>query len=95
MRSHKAKIQVQRLNCERCAKELTKRLAQIKGVDHMHINFETSMVYFSFQDIRNVADVENLLSDHGFNPVGEPLKTKRKPLFYCNAQSSVRCVDKA
>jgi len=90
---NKAKIPVQQLNCKLCARELAKRLADIKKIDHPYVSFESSAVHFSFRDIMGVAEVENLLSDYGFNPVGERIKTKRKEEFLCNAASKKLCIN--
>ena len=93
MRLNRAIIQIQRLNCQSCAIQLASRLSLIKCVSQLQVDYKSSEVYFNFQNIKAVSDVENMLTDLGFNPVGEKIKQKRGNDFFCNDTSRSLCID--
>ncbi len=93
MKLNRANIPIQELNCHKCAVELANRLSQIKKIDYLEVNFKTSVVSFNFERANEIADVENMLADLGFNPLGEKIKQKKRNDFLCKAASEKLCIN--
>lgn len=93
MKVNRAIITIQELNCQKCAIELANRLSQVKEVSHLDVYYKSSEVCFNFQNIKGVSDVENILTDLGFNPLGEHVKEKKENGFFCRDASKKLCID--
>lgn len=93
MNTHRAIIPIQELNCQNCAIKLVDKLSQIKYINELQIDYKSSEVYFNFKNISSVSEVENMLSEYGFNPVGEKIKQKREEGFFCKDASENFCVN--
>ena len=93
MKMNRANIPIQELNCKRCAIELEDRLSQIKKINYLEVNFKTSVVSFNFERANEIAAVENMLADLGFNPVGEKVNKEKGEDFFCKATSEKLCIN--
>lgn len=93
MNSNRAIIPIQELNCQQCAITLANKLSRIKYISHLEVYYNSSEVCFNFQNIKGVAAVENMLSEFGFNPLGETVKPKQSNGLFCKDTSTNFCIN--
>lgn len=90
----KITIQIQQLNCLNCATRLKKKLSQIKNISFITIHKDSSQISFNYEYVKDVSDVENILTSSGFPPLGEKVESKITEGYFCKDSSNNYCINR-